>query len=142
MRFVAAGLQLRVQFALTALCLVLAPTVALAQPRAAGKATYRQFCARCHGADGRGGEMGPGIVARAGAAKPTTSLARSFGGHAGERDAAVGAPDGRNARPGRLRRTFRGHTEDAPARLSVTSDEGPLQGVALNAVGDRAAAAR
>src|SRR4030095_640696 len=73
MRFVAAGLQPRVQSALPALCLVLALTVALAQPRTTGKATYRQLCARCHGADGRGGEFAPDIVARA-AAKSDAEL--------------------------------------------------------------------
>jgi alcohol dehydrogenase (cytochrome c) len=35
-----------------------------AQPRQAGRAPYERLCARCHGADGRGGETGPDIVAR------------------------------------------------------------------------------
>ena len=73
MRFVAAGIQPRVALGLTALCVVLALTVALAQPRTTGKATYRLLCARCHGADGRGGEFAPDIVARA-AAKSDAEL--------------------------------------------------------------------
>ena len=131
MRFVAAGLQPRVQFALTALCLVLAPTVALAQPRTAGKATYRQLCARCHGADGRGGEFAPDIVARA-AAKSDAEL----GALIRQGIPAKGMPPSTlttAAMRGLVAfvRTFRENTEDAPTRLSVTSDEGPLQGVVL-----------
>jgi len=30
----------------------------------AGRVVFEQACARCHGADGRGGEMGPGIATR------------------------------------------------------------------------------
>ena len=37
---------------------------AWSQTVAPGRAQYDQFCARCHGGDGRGGQMGPGIVAR------------------------------------------------------------------------------
>jgi alcohol dehydrogenase (cytochrome c) len=32
--------------------------------RHAGRAAFERTCARCHGGDGNGGEMGPGIVAR------------------------------------------------------------------------------
>jgi alcohol dehydrogenase (cytochrome c) len=34
------------------------------QTPAAGAATFERLCARCHGADGQGGELGPGIAAR------------------------------------------------------------------------------
>ena len=37
---------------------------AWSQTVAPGRAQYEQFCARCHGGDGRGGQMGPAIVAR------------------------------------------------------------------------------
>ena len=54
-----------------------ATLVAQAQaPRTSGKATFESLCARCHGADGRGGEMGPGIVARVEASAGT----RRYGG--------------------------------------------------------------
>src|SRR5580765_8670509 len=130
MRFVAEG-QPRVQFALTALFLVLAPTVALAQPRTTGKAAYRQLCARCHGADGRGGEFAPDIVARA-AAKSDAEL----GALIRQGVPAKGMPPSAlttDAMRGLIAfiRTFRENTDDAPARLSVTSDKGPLQGVVL-----------
>jgi alcohol dehydrogenase (cytochrome c) len=42
---------------------VAAPT-ASAQAENAGKKTFETYCVRCHGGDGRGGEMGPPIVAR------------------------------------------------------------------------------
>ena len=29
-----------------------------------GRAAFERTCARCHGADGQGGEMGPGITTR------------------------------------------------------------------------------
>ena len=50
-----------------ALCLLAATASLFAQPakpEPAGKAPFLRTCARCHGADGQGGEMGPGIVAR------------------------------------------------------------------------------
>jgi alcohol dehydrogenase (cytochrome c) len=53
--------------AVLGLCLLalVAPLLAQqARPEPPGKATFLRTCARCHGADGQGGEMGPGIVAR------------------------------------------------------------------------------
>ena len=48
------------------LVLVSVTSVIVAQaPRPnAGRAAFERTCARCHGADGRGGEMGPGITTR------------------------------------------------------------------------------
>ena len=43
---------------------VLAAGTASAQPVDAGKKVFETFCARCHGADGRGGDMGPAILSR------------------------------------------------------------------------------
>jgi alcohol dehydrogenase (cytochrome c) len=43
------------------------------RPRAAGRTTYLRTCARCHGGDGQGGEMGPAIVSRL-AARSDASL--------------------------------------------------------------------
>ena len=52
---------------LASLCLSLCTAALLAQPPAPnGRATFERLCARCHGGDGRGGELGPGIVARLG----------------------------------------------------------------------------
>jgi alcohol dehydrogenase (cytochrome c) len=53
--------------ALLGLCLLAAAAPLLAQratPEPPGKTTFLRTCARCHGADGQGGEMGPGIVTR------------------------------------------------------------------------------
>src|SRR5262245_66465615 len=46
--------------------LVLAASAILAQAPSpgVGRAAFERTCARCHGADGGGGEMGPGITAR------------------------------------------------------------------------------
>src|SRR5262249_3927905 len=35
-----------------------------ALPSNPGRAAFERACARCHGADGQGGEMGPGITTR------------------------------------------------------------------------------
>src|SRR5262245_42983579 len=52
--------------AFTALAIVL--TVSRQAPSApdtnAGRRLFEQFCSKCHGADGRGGERGPNIIAR------------------------------------------------------------------------------
>ncbi len=37
---------------------------AFAQPPDAGRRQYGLACSRCHGGDGNGGELGPGIVTR------------------------------------------------------------------------------
>jgi mono/diheme cytochrome c family protein len=119
------------RLASTALCVVLALTVALAQPRTTGKATYRQLCARCHGADGRGGEFAPDIVARA-----TAKSDAELGALVRQGIPAKGMPPS-TVTTEEMRgliafvRAFRENTEDVPARLSVTSDKGPLQGVLL-----------
>ena len=51
-----------------AVCTVAAIAVPLARQAGPapnpGRTQFERLCARCHGADGRGGEMGPGIVAR------------------------------------------------------------------------------
>src|SRR3954464_7529348 len=59
-------MQTRVTLAGFAGCLALlslAPA-ALAQSADAGQRTFELRCARCHGADGRGGEMGPALPPR------------------------------------------------------------------------------
>ncbi len=39
-------------------------SVMLGQPTEPGRKTFETYCARCHGADGNGGEMGPPIAVR------------------------------------------------------------------------------
>lgn len=50
-----------------ALALILTSAPAVAQTPAPGKRVFDTLCARCHGADGRGGDMGPAIAPRLGA---------------------------------------------------------------------------
>ena len=49
---------------LAPICVLAAAAAALAQTSQPGRVQFERLCARCHGADARGGEMGPGIVAR------------------------------------------------------------------------------
>ena len=58
------GMVGRVQSVLGAVALVFVASSAWSQTAVPGRAQDDQFCARCHGGDGRGGQMGPGIVAR------------------------------------------------------------------------------
>lgn len=51
-------------FAAVGLCLLLYPARAPAQDVDAGGRQYESLCARCHGGDGNGGELGPAIVTR------------------------------------------------------------------------------
>src|SRR5688572_20600540 len=44
--------------------LALASAPAAAQPVEQGRKSFESRCARCHGADGNGGEMGPSITRR------------------------------------------------------------------------------
>jgi alcohol dehydrogenase (cytochrome c) len=114
------------------LAVLAAVIVPLAQPSASGRAQFERLCARCHGADGRGGEMGPGIVSRL-ALRTDDELgtlvrdglpARGMPGHAiGDADLRALVTFTRTLRP-------RG---DAPARLSVTMANGSaVHGVVLN----------
>ena len=50
----------------TAVMLLSLAPMALAQDVPAGRRTFEARCGRCHGADGRGGEMGPPIAQRIG----------------------------------------------------------------------------
>ena len=51
-------------FILTCLVAALSGLLLSAQNADPGRTTFESFCARCHGADGKGGEMGPPIVVR------------------------------------------------------------------------------
>jgi len=98
----------------------------------AGKTQFLRICARCHGADGQGGEMGPGIVARVALrtdAELSTLIrdglpAKGMPGSAfadAELQALVAFA--RTLRPGR--------TETVRARFTL-ADGAALEGVALN----------
>jgi alcohol dehydrogenase (cytochrome c) len=102
-----------------------------------GRLAFERTCARCHGADGQGGEMGPGIVMRT-ALRSDSELAGLV---------REGLP-GRGMPPFLLEddelrqlvafiRTLRPRRADAPTRVSVDlSDGASLAGVTLNRSAD------
>src|SRR6185436_20602635 len=52
------------RLSLAAVCVLLVSAVALAQTPDPGRAAFVGRCAGCHGSDGNGGELGPGIATR------------------------------------------------------------------------------
>jgi cytochrome c553 len=52
------------RIAAAVLCALLSTCAAFAQSADAGRRQFELACSRCHGADGNGGEHGPGIVTR------------------------------------------------------------------------------
>src|SRR5262245_61702898 len=52
------------RFAILLFCVSLSGAVALAQSSEAGRQSFVSRCAGCHGSDGNGGELGPGITTR------------------------------------------------------------------------------
>src|SRR5215469_2473509 len=48
----------------TTVLMVLATACALGQGTQTGRTIFERSCAKCHGADARGGEMGPNILGR------------------------------------------------------------------------------
>ena len=102
-------------------------------PPSPGRLAFERTCARCHGADGQGGEMGPGIVMRT-ALRSDSELAGLV---------REGIP-GRGMPPSLLEddelrqlvafiRTLRPRRADVPTRVTVDLAEGaPLAGVTLN----------
>ncbi len=133
---VAAATAARTAAAATAAaCALAAIAVPLAQgsgPPSQGRAQFERLCARCHGADGRGGEMGPGIVARL-ALRTDAELAalvrdglpaKGMPGHPlPDADLRALVAHARTLRPGR----------DAPARATLPMAGGvTVSGVALN----------
>jgi alcohol dehydrogenase (cytochrome c) len=119
--------------ALAAVGVLASISATLAQAPAPGKVQFERSCARCHGADARGGEMGPGVVSRL-APRTDDELAALV------RDGlpAKGMP-GQAILDADLQalvaflRTLRPGRADAPARLSVTLGDGrAVHGVVLN----------
>src|SRR5262245_35598847 len=52
------------RFAILLFCVSLSGAIALAQTSEAGRQSFVSRCAGCHGSDGNGGELGPGITTR------------------------------------------------------------------------------
>jgi alcohol dehydrogenase (cytochrome c) len=104
-----------------------------AQPSNAGRRHYERLCARCHGGDGNGGEMGPAI-ARQLVTRTDADLAALI--HDGR--PAAGMP-GFPVAAGTMReliaflRTLKPRDGAPPSRVTVeTTDGGTLEGIALN----------
>ena len=111
----------------------LTANLAWAQTAAPGRTAYDQFCARCHGADGRGGQMGPGIVARLSSRSDVelASLVRDGLPARGMPALAIAGPELRQLIA--FLRTLRAPDAEALPRVRVeTVDGATLDGVALN----------
>ena len=121
------------RLAVIALYVLLSPGAAVAQAPDAGRGVYDSACARCHGADGNGGERGPAMVARL-ALRTDEGLAALVR----EGIPAAGMPgfplddETMRALVGHLR-TMRPARGVSPVRVSVeTADGRTLSGVVLN----------
>ncbi len=106
---------------------------ALAQTDDSGRRQYETLCASCHGADGNGGERGPGIVARLYARSDAGlgALVRDGLPAAGMPGLRVGGPELRALVA--FLRTLRPRRGSPPERVTVETGDGrTLRGVALN----------
>jgi len=111
----------------------LAPATALAQPPDAGKAQYEVLCGRCHGADGRGGEMGPGIVTRAALRSDAELAALVRDGLPTKGMPGFALSPGESASLVAFVHTLRPRREAPPARMRVdTTDGQAIEGFAIN----------
>lgn len=106
---------------------------ALAQTPHAGRFQYGAVCARCHGADGNGGELGPGIVTRLAERNDTQLAALVRDGLPGAGMPAFAIPDPEMGALVAFLRTLRPTRGSAPERVAVeTTDGRRLEGLALN----------
>ncbi len=116
-----------------AVCALAAIAAPRAQTSAPGKVQFERLCARCHGADGRGGEMGPGIVSRLALRTDDELAALVRDGLPAKGMPGQAVPDADLRALVAFTRTLRPGRADAPARLSVTMADGSaVHGVALN----------
>jgi alcohol dehydrogenase (cytochrome c) len=119
--------------AAAALCTLLSTSAAFAQSRDAGRRLYESTCSRCHGGDGNGGELGPGIVTRLAARddEGLAALVRDGLPAAGMPGFPIPDPEMRELVT--FLRTLRPLLSAAPVRVAVeTTDGRTLQGLALN----------
>ena len=119
------------QIAAAVLCALLPTCAAFAQSADAGRRQYELLCSRCHGADGNGGEHGPGIVTRLFARddEALSTLVRDGLPAAGMPGFPVADPDMRALVA--FLRTLRPTRGSLPERRTVeTTDGRTLQGLA------------
>jgi len=115
------------------LCSLLSTGAAFAQSPEAGRRQYEAICSRCHGGDGNGGELGPGIVTRLFARDDAglATLVRDGLPAAGMPGFPIPDEDVRALVA--FLRTLRPTRDAAPPRVTVeTTDGRTLQGLALN----------
>ncbi len=123
----------RVRSLLGVVTLAFVVSPAWSQTAVPGRAQYDQFCARCHGGDGRGGQMGPGIVARLPVRSDgeLATLVRDGVPAKGMPGVALAQPELQQLLS--FLRTLRAPDADTSPRLRVdTLDGDTLDGVALN----------
>jgi len=121
------------RIAAAVLCTLLSTGAAFAQVPDAGRRLYESVCSRCHGGDGNGGELGPGIVTRLFARddEGLATLVRDGLPAAGMPGFPIPDPDMRALVA--FLRTLRPKHGSAPVRATVeTTDGRTLQGLALN----------
>ena len=119
--------------AATVLCALLSTGTVFAQSPEAGRRQYELLCSRCHGADGNGGEHGPGIVTRIFARddEALATLVRDGLPAAGMPGFPVADQDMRALVA--FLRTLRPTRGSLPERRTVeTTDGRTLQGLVLN----------
>ena len=108
-----------------------------APPPNPGRAAFERTCARCHGADGQGGEMGPGITTRIPLRtdQELTTLVRD--GLPARGMPAFQLADAELRQLLAFVRTLPPRRNEAPVRVSVdTSGAAPLSGFLLNRSAD------
>jgi alcohol dehydrogenase (cytochrome c) len=106
---------------------------ALAQTPDAGRRQYEAVCARCHGADGNGGELGPGIATRLAERNDAQLAALVREGLPGAGMPGFAIPDHEMGPLVAFLRTLRPRYGSGPPRVVVETTAGSrLQGLALN----------
>jgi alcohol dehydrogenase (cytochrome c) len=102
-----------------------------------GRAAFERTCARCHGADGQGGEMGPGIATRIPLHTDQELAALVRDGLPAKGMPAFRFADEELRQLVAFVRTLPARRGEAPARVSVnTSGGAPLSGFVLNRSAD------
>ena len=118
--------------AVAGLALLLATGLAFAESPAAGRRQYELACARCHGTDGNGGELGPGIAARLFARDDKALAALVHDGLPAAGMPGFPLPNADLRALVAYLRTLRPDRGSLPARVSVqTTDGRALHGLAL-----------
>jgi alcohol dehydrogenase (cytochrome c) len=103
-----------------------------AQDPASGTASFERQCSRCHGADGRGGEMGPGIVTRMALRSDAELAVLVREGLPTRGMPPTALADIELAALVKYLRSLRPRREAAPVKTRLETDAGPLEGFVLN----------